>query len=266
MKNNSYKTATLRNKYRQIKYVCIIVAVLLASTYPAALASAQPRGMQNYSSASTACSDIIVLGARGSGGSQSGSNADNYTGVSEQVYGLYSKINARVLKNNKTIQLEAVEYPALPVESLLVSVSEFEKSIRQGADDIVNKTKLFQQKCPSTDIILIGYSQGAMAVHVSENSLPKNVKALVLISDGFRTKSDKAKVLGKASKRSNGLAVGRIDGPRRLDGSPKAIHVCVKGDIVCDSTAGFVDSTIHTKGYLNSKLQNKVVKKLFKML
>ena len=266
MKNTIYKTNASKKVFNKIVVASLYASVLAMFLFYFSASSSSASENVSKNSTKNQCVDTLIIGARGSGGMQEGSVKDNYTGVSEQVYSLYTKIDRKLNKNNKTTKLVAVEYPALPVESLLVSASEFEKSIKQGADDIVNKSIEIKQVCPKTEIIVIGYSQGAMAVHTAEDLLPTNVKAIVLLSDGFRLENDKARVLGGAPRKTNGLAVGRLKNPLQLDGFPKAVHVCVTEDIVCSSNASSINPEIHTKGYLDRKLQNNIVKHVVKLL
>ncbi|KAF2202077.1 cutinase [Delitschia confertaspora ATCC 74209] len=54
---------------------------------------------------------------------------------------------------------EAIVYPACGGQSSCGGVS-YENSAQQGTAAVVKAVTAFQQKCPSTQIILIGYSQG----------------------------------------------------------------------------------------------------------
>ena len=98
-------------------------------------------------------------------------------------------------------------------------------------------------RCPSQQIVLAGYSQGATAVHRSLASLSSTYGArligAVLIADGDRTRGTNASVVGApaAPRRGRGVVTrllgNTVDAPATSTGTP-VISVCSKGDVVCD--------------------------------
>ena len=73
------------NRMRQWLAGMIVIAMCSASA-SGAVASASP------GAATQGCSDVLVLGARGSGQPAAGSSTDGSTGMGPQVYRLYQRI------------------------------------------------------------------------------------------------------------------------------------------------------------------------------
>lgn len=98
-------------------------------------------------------------------------------------------------------------------------------------------------RCPSQQIVVAGYSQGATAVHRSLASLSatygSRLMGAVLVSDGDRVRGTNASVVGAPAAPRRGRGVGTkvlgntVDAPAASTGTP-VISVCSKGDAVCD--------------------------------
>ena len=78
-----------------------------------------------------ACSDVLLLGARGSGQPQSGSTADGGTGLGPQVYGVYQRLVRQV--PGRAIAAQAVVYPAQGVQTLATNTQAYFSSLELGA-------------------------------------------------------------------------------------------------------------------------------------
>ena len=98
-------------------------------------------------------------------------------------------------------------------------------------------------RCPSQQIVLAGYSQGATAVHRSLASLSgaygNRLVGAVLVGDADRVRGTNASVVGAPAAPRRGRGVGSkvlgntVDAPASPTGTP-VISVCSKGDVVCD--------------------------------
>jgi cutinase len=256
----------VETKTHLIKLVTVTILISLLSAGLAASVNAS--AMRSKTSSSTTCSDVVMIGVRGSGGAQTGDKGDNYTGVSAQVYGVYKKLETKLHKEKKTIKLQAVQYPATSLQTGVSNPTLFTNSIEKGKENLLQQAKELEKTCPKTKIILAGFSQGAMVVHEASMEVPSNVAGLLLIANGYRSKNDKTIFKGTGLAKNQGLAHGLIPTPKPLNGKPKSITVCVEKDIVCDQTGSIsIESgEIHSMGYLNSKIQNQQANTLIKIL
>ena len=102
----------------------------------------------------------------------------------------------------------------------------------------------FTAQCPTTKVVLAGYSQGAMAVHrnlVNIGADP-NLAAALLIADGDRHPNDTTVNIGSASpdpEKTGGAAQDwpiLAHAPALLPANigVRTISVCDAGDAVCD--------------------------------
>lgn len=248
-----------------VKRVSVAVSTVLAVLMLTALIT-PPVNAQPLERAGK-CSDITVIGARGSGASQSGSRVDNFTGTSGPVYGVFKRLKKRFKKDKVSVSLQAVTYPAAQVQSLLTAPATFTSSINAGTSSMLAAARSLQRSCPDTKVVLAGFSQGAMVTHWAAGSAPSNVAAALLIADGFRNTSDKAVFVGTGSKTNRGVATGVLASPPPLTSTPPAVTVCLRGDVVCDASAELdLSSKVHTTGYLSKRVQNAQAKQLYKIL
>ena len=72
-----------------------------------------------------------------------------------------------VQRDGRTMTAEAVEYPAVavPADGDLIGWGGFMGSVDQGTDALADQYEAFVERCPTTPVVLAGYSQGAMVVH-----------------------------------------------------------------------------------------------------
>ena len=153
--------------------------------------------------------------------------------------------------------LAAVNLAAAIVKWKQNHLDRFLASITRGTNAVLAYVHAEVFRCPSTAIVLAGYSQGAMAVHEAEVKMSRgdraHVSGTILLADGDRVPNTAAG-LQLGSSRANGEGVrtylhmnARRDVP--LPGS--TVDICNTHDLVCDFTAGSIlhysrDSTVHT--------------------
>ena len=120
----------------------------------------------------------------------------------------------------------------------------FMDSVDVGAEALAAQYATFAQRCPSTKVVLAGYSQGAMVVHRNLQALGANpnVAGALLIADGDRLPDDTTFNMGSATAvPGKRLGVAQdwpilAHAPAKLPvaiGS-RTISVCDYGDAVCD--------------------------------
>ena len=96
---------------------------------------------------------------------------------------------------------EAVDYPAVPVPDDDGGVGAwlgFMGSVDAGAAGAGQAVRAFVAQCPTSKVVLAGYSQGAMVVHRNLQALAAspNLAAVLLVADGDRRPDDPTLQLG----------------------------------------------------------------------
>lgn len=210
------------------------LAVLLAPFVPAFAAPA---------SAAPVCADYTVIGAAGSGeGKEAG-------GLGPTVNSAAQAFAVRARAAGKTVVIRPIYYPAAPVPTGLDKLGDFLASMNTGAANTQGDVEIVIKACPSTKIVLIGYSQGAAAVHRALQRVGdrKQIVGAALIADPDRIPNDTTRYVGTAP-RSQGMAQASalISGanaaplPARVGG--RTLTICNSGDPVCQWTGDLTDA------------------------
>jgi cutinase len=222
------------------------LAVLMAGMTLAGFATAT-------ASAAPECADFHWIGAAGSGQRDAAGLTAN-GGMGGVVYQSYLQLRSDLAASGRTIDAEAVQYPAAPVplEGGLGGWMGFMDSVDEGTDATAEQFEKFTERCPNTKVVLAGYSQGAMVIHRNLHDLADDphVAAALLVADGDRLPVDNTINMGSTASSST------VSGPSGLPGKgvaqehsflasaptaklPPAIgartlSVCDVGDPVCD--------------------------------
>ena len=199
----------------------------------AGIASAQP-----------ACPDVHWMGAAGSGERAGDVTADG--GMGRVVYKSFRDFAQMVQQDGRTITAEAVEYPAVPVpeDGGILDWAGFMGSVDTGAAALGQQYAAFVAQCPTTKVVLAGYSQGAMVVHRNLHALDANpqLAAALLIADGDRLPADPTINIGSVTTvpgAGKGVAqdwpiLAHAPAPLPVTMGARTISVCQLGDAVCD--------------------------------
>lgn len=203
------------------------------------------------------CTDVLVLGARGSGQS-----AEDAFGVGPEVYlGIGAYANQLP---GYDIGFDEVIYPAQAVESLVIlrngkwDGKTFLDGLDTGITYAVSYIRSRATKCPTEHYVLAGFSQGAMVMHRTFAELSGNgsrltapspalprIDGVLAIADGDRYPGEGSRRYGTASASTNGVSwvvknsskypplkvIPPIDDWRPGE---RYHSVCQEGDIVCD--------------------------------
>jgi hypothetical protein len=195
-------------------------------------------------SADPGCPDVHWIGAAGSG--ERGPEATINGGMGRVVYQSFDALKQLVEQDGRTITAEPVEYPATPVpdDGGVLDWANFMGSVDAGAAALGGQYSAFTQRCPNTDVVLAGYSQGAMVVHRNLHGLANNpnLAAALLIADGDRLPTDPTINIGTVTAvpgAGKGVAqdwpiLAHAPGPLPLSIGRRTISVCDIGDAVCD--------------------------------
>lgn len=153
--------------------------VLYAARLPR-LGMDYPRGAILGASATTpTCKTVTFVGVRGSG-----EDAFAYEGLGQTVQAAKDQLVAGVMD----MDIIPVPYPAIPVGFDALSYSTaYSNSVQIGAIALTGILAEINKDCPKTQVVLVGYSQGAQVVGDTLDSLPtalqNQIKALVLFGD-----------------------------------------------------------------------------------
>jgi hypothetical protein len=197
-------------------------------------------------SAAPECADYHWIGAAGSGQRDAASLTKN-AGMGGQVYQSYLQLSNDLAANGKTITAEAVDYPAAPVplEGGIGGWLGFLDSVGAGTDAAAEQFEAFTEQCPTTKVVLAGYSQGAMVIHRNLYKLADDphVAAALLIADGDRLPTDTTINMGStAVVPTKGMGVAQDHSflaktntsPLPPEIGARTVSVCDVGDPVCD--------------------------------
>jgi hypothetical protein len=190
------------------------------------------------------CPDVHWIGAAGSG-ERVDPTADG--GMGRVMLQSYRDLAQLVQRDGRTITAEAVDYPAVAVPADDGGVGEwlgFMSSVDAGTAALGAQYASFAALCPTTKVVLAGYSQGAMVVHRNLQALADNpnVAAALLIADGDRLPGDNVISMGSAnpgSTKTLGVAqdwpiLAHAPAKLPLSIGTRTISVCARGDAVCD--------------------------------
>ena len=223
---------------------CTAAAVSAAFVgFSAATASAQP-----------GCPDVHWIGAAGSG-ERAGADLTTYNGMGRVINASLSDLSSQLQHDGRTMTAEAVDYPAVPVPDDNGGVGAwlgFMGSVDAGAKALGEQYATFVAQCPTSKVVLAGYSQGAMVVHrnLAALSASPNLTAVLLIADGDRRPDDPTLNLGTASgipERGKGVAqdwpiLAHAPAALTPELGARTISVCNLNDAVCDYNEDADDS------------------------
>lgn len=194
--------------------------------------------------ATTGCTDVHVIGAAGSGERAGDPTANG--GMGRVVYRSVGDLQRALFADGRTISAEPVEYPAteVPLEGGLLDWAGFKGSVDEGTNALARQYAAYVARCPATEVVLAGYSQGAMVVHRNLHALADspNLAAVLLIADGDRRPDDPTLNLGSVTA-VPGAGMGVAQDWPILASAPaplpphignRTISVCELGDAVCD--------------------------------
>lgn len=193
--------------------------------------------------AAPGCPDVHWIGVAGSG------ERDDPTvdaGMGRVIYNSLRDLGGWVQQDGRTITAEAVAYPAAPVpaDGDLLGWGGFMSSVDAGVTALGNQYAAFTAQCPTSKVVLAGYSQGAMVVHRNLAALAgsPNLAAALLVADGDRLPADPTVNLGTAltmGSARKGVAqdwpiLAHAPAPLTPAVGSRTISVCDRGDAVCD--------------------------------
>ena len=200
---------------------------------------------------STQCPEVLFMGARGTGEYGPGSDHWPRGRSSSDYYGLGGDVNEVYMHLENQLGSDlgspvSVPYPADRVQTLLrADFPKYFGDLSSGVSWTLSYLENQVKNCPDQQIVLAGFSQGAMVMHRVLHQLPtpilSRVTAAILIGDGDQVPFDNATKYGSASSAATGIGQDQPE----FSGSSltrfstnmdtQVLRVCNLGDIVCDN-------------------------------
>ena len=199
------------------------------------------------------CATALFIGVRGSGEFPQGKekystteSANMGTTVAGPFFAFREELEKR--QPGATIEGFGLRYPALPVPSVWGSLfgnswNEYEDSFWEGAGNVAIGVREASEACPKEKVVLAGYSQGALAIHLALTDLMgstelAHVSGVILIADPENRGDDtNIEKWGSAKTNADGLYT-KVFGhsltavtPSTLKGHE--VEYCHNHDIVC---------------------------------
>lgn len=228
---------------------------LAAATAASALIAAAPLlAVPADAAHPTACADVLLLGARGSG--QWAEGYDQNRGYGPQVRIAVDRMSEELRAEGVRVSAEPVDYPAESMTTLAKNPSKYWAGVDAGVARVQRRVADHAAACPDAAIVLLGYSQGAMVMHrvlqrgVEDLDTRDWLGSAVLIADSDRVPYDRTTNHGTASAGTTGLAqratVQSGSSPAKLEAwaQPLVHSICNSGDSSCGDG---VDNRVHTR-------------------
>jgi cutinase len=272
--------------------VVLAVACPIAFTCLSALSSAAAQPVAHLAQT---CTSVDFVGARGSGES-----LGSYEGFGQEVYAMDHALASKLQAGGLSLASTPVDdgyqaastneldpsrgEEALAVGSLTAAVLEWKKnqldpflnSIKTGTTAVLAYVNFEIAHCPSSVIVLAGYSQGAMAVHQAELQMSRSVLShiggTILLADGDRVPNTAAaETLGSSPADGEGVrSYLHMNSLQDVPMPESTVDVCNTHDIVCDFTSGSIlhvgrDTRVHTtygSGQLPQQAANWVAQRI----
>lgn len=208
------------NKFRAVG---ALLGLSLALVFAVPVAAASP--------GSVACADVLLLAVPGTNETNAGADPAESRGLLAQVTdpleGQYSAARVRVY---------FVPYPASVRDPL------YPTSVWRGVQRTSEVLARTSSRCPGTEFVLLGYSQGAdvagdVAARIGHHGGPVAPAAVAFVAlvGGPQYDSSAAATVGSVDG-GVGVLGGRPDGYGAL--RDRVVQVCAEGDWVCDPPQG----------------------------
>lgn len=270
---------------KMLASVVAVLATVSGLVVPVASAAGVASGPA-AAGASAQCAQVWFMGARGSGQSGTVNPRKGQYGMGPEVDYMYSVVYNDLKARGLTTEPMAVHYAAdsvdvlkpdaavlqllkdgavaaATVEWVHSSVHKYDASMDDGIKQAEDDVAAVLSACPDAQVIMAGYSQGAVAMHDAENYLARNkpddfahIAGTLLLGDPDRVPHTKAKTFGTEPAGGEGLRVYLclvklfhicLVKPRDVPAPATTAEIANSGDIVADFTLGDLTSSATRK-------------------
>lgn len=191
-------------------YICRANSKMRLTTGAAALLAATPAAIGNPIQVEerASCPNIHVFGARETTAPAGYGSAGTFVNLILQAY--------------PGSTAEAINYPAAGGTN-----AQYASSVQQGTQNVANQINSFNQQCPSTKLVVVGYSQVSICLfssHARKNNLRldrvRKSRIMLSVAEEIRTKGSHTRILSSPpppatpSKPSFGLAIRETHRPK----------------------------------------------------
>jgi hypothetical protein len=184
----------------------------------------------------TACPPLKFFGVRGSG-----ETAGDHDGFGRTISSMKDRLAAKV----PGLSAEALDYPAIPVDMVHPTYpANYVDSVWDGKNRLLDHVGKFISACPTSYVVLAGYSQGAEVVQTAYLEMADSTKKHVASVDFFGNPLFNPKQpsinIGNFNPKLAGIFF--IDEKITSKWAPRVSSYCIAGDPVCnfsDTNAAF---------------------------
>ena len=235
----------------------LLVGTTLVGTAPSGGAGGGPLPASATSLRAGSCADVLLVGATGSGEGPSGALPFGKT-----LGGFRARFLASAAAEGRTVESRYAGRPTAPVGVLkkrpsasgpvtsvvtAASVKAWEGDLGTATSTLIHTLVDAAGACPHQEIVLVGYAQGAMAMHRALLRLPRypgifaRVVAAALIADADRTSGTRAVLSGDplAPRWAKGLQQWARTPVADVPASGWTVpvwSVCTRADLACHVT------------------------------
>ena len=204
----------------------VVLSVVLSLFFPLHLGGAD------------GCADVVIVGVRGSG----------QQGFGEQVGGVVEAASAELWGSGRSVADIALEYPAVSItDSFGLSLfnGDYQLSVDEGVTALTDQLDDLRTNCPSSAVVLVGYSQGAQVIKLATSDRPPidRIASIVLLADPIRDSTQPGVVHIGSQQGEGALGTLTLSEATR----PITVDVCAVNDSTC--TGEGLNFFAHIDGY-----------------
>ena len=235
-----------------------VVAAACGLAAPAGIGAAGAASRAMSATAAATCPSVLFVGARGTGeagpGTPGWKPGVDYNGLGGDVDSVLTHVEHDV-DGQRTFQVIPVSYQANSVWTLISDPAKYFKGIAAGAATTLSDLTGQARKCPFQQVVLTGFSQGAMVMHrvlhqlsgtPADAGILHRIAAAVLVADGDQVPDDNQLRFGSAALTARGVGQAyrtishTSDAKFSVSAGTRVLSICDKHDIVC----GWTDTNI----------------------
>jgi hypothetical protein len=220
------------------------------------------------------CKSILFVGVRGSGEAPQGEDSSIYSSLEDGLgltQGVYDGFLTRAMIYTPDVKLRGLRYRALGTQSnpFKFGTQGYFDSIYGGVNQLSELLQDEARNCPSQKVVLSGYSQGALVIHIVLRKLAESnpsliqashLRAVILIADPGKV-AQNAELTWETTDQEAGGGVSNArglwsnvapadNGPLPWPVIPQTITMCHNHDAVCSPGFG-----AHVSNHTNYSMQ-----------